>query len=103
MILSSISFFLLLNTFKAPDQQANAKYPWVKRLMATISATTLGIYLFHMMIIYTLQNGLLGITLNGNTVNSIIGVPLMVAVVLLVCLVVLVPLKKVPYLKRLIG
>jgi surface polysaccharide O-acyltransferase-like enzyme len=71
--------------------------------MAAISENTLGIYLFHMMIIYTLQNGLLGVTLNGNTINSIVGIPLMVAVVLLVCLAVFVPLKKVPVLKRLIG
>ena len=103
MILSSISFFLLLNTFRSPIEQAYAKGSWRRRLMAAISENTLGIYLFHMMIIYTLQNGLLGVTLNGNTVNSIIGVPLMVAIVLLVCLAVLVPLKKVPVLKRLIG
>jgi len=103
MILASISFFLLLNTFRAPIELAYAKPSWRRRIMAAISENTLGIYLFHMMIIYTLQNGLLGVTLNGNTVNSIIGVPLMVAIVLLVCLAVLVPLKKVPVLKRLIG
>lgn len=103
MILASISFFLLLNTFKAPIEFAYAKPSWRRRIMAAISENTLGIYLFHMMIIYTLQNGLLGVTLNGNTVNSIIGIPLMVAIVLLVCLAVLVPLKKVPVLKRLIG
>ncbi len=103
MILASISFFLLLNTFKAPIEQAYEKPSWRRRIMAVISENTLGIYLFHMMIIYTLQNGLLGVTLNGNTVNSIIGIPLMVAIVLLVCLAILVPLKKVPVLKRLIG
>lgn len=103
MILASISFFLLLNTFKAPIEQAHEKPSRRRMIMAVISENTLGIYLFHMMIIYTLQNGLLGVTLNGNTVNSIIGIPLMVAIVLLVCLAVLVPLKKVPVLKRLIG
>jgi surface polysaccharide O-acyltransferase-like enzyme len=103
MILASISFFLLLNTFRAPIELAYAKPSWRRRIMAAISENTLGIYLFHMMIIYTLQNGLLGVTLNGNTVNSIIGIPLMVVIVLLVCLAVLVPLKKLPVLKRLIG
>ncbi len=103
MILASISFFLLLNTFKAPIEQAHEKPSRRRMIMAVISENTLGIYLFHMMIIYTLQNGLLGVTLNGNTVNSIIGIPLMVAIVLLLCLAVLVPLKKVPVLKRLIG
>jgi surface polysaccharide O-acyltransferase-like enzyme len=68
-----------------------------------ISENTLPIFLFHMIVIYTLQQGLLGITLNGDVVNSIIGVPLMALLTLAICLAILVPLKKVPVLKRLIG
>ncbi|MCL5877330.1 MAG: acyltransferase family protein [Candidatus Bathyarchaeota archaeon] len=102
MILSSISFFLLLNTFKTPCGQP-VEHSWRKRIMRVISENTLGIYLFHMMVIYSLQNGFFGFALNGNTLNSIVGVPLMVGLVLAICLVVLVPLKKVPVLKRLIG
>jgi surface polysaccharide O-acyltransferase-like enzyme len=71
--------------------------------MRVISENTLGIYLFHMMVIYALQNGLFGFALNGNTLNSIVGVPLMVGLALMICLAVFVPLKKVPILKRLIG
>ena len=71
--------------------------------MRVISENTLGIYLFHMMVIYTLQNGLLGVTLNGNTLNSIVGVPLMAGLALAICLAVIVPLKKLPYVKKLIA
>jgi len=103
MILSSISFFLLLNTIKPPKMPVSALPSWRNRLLALISANTLAIYLFHMMIIVTLQNGYLGITLNGNTLNSIIGVPLMAAIALVICLAVIVPLKKVPVVNKLIG
>ena len=103
MILASVSFFLLLNSFKGTVVEAGYRVSWRRRLLAVISESTLAIYLFHMMVIYALQNGLLGITLNGNTVNSIIGVPLMVGIVLLISLAVIVPLRKVPVLKRLIG
>lgn len=102
MILSSISFFLLLNTYKTSNDQPTNQ-SWRRRIMRVISENTLGIYLFHMMVIYTLQNGLLGVTLNGNTLNSIVGVPLMAGLALAICLAVIVPLKKLPYVKKLIG
>jgi surface polysaccharide O-acyltransferase-like enzyme len=100
MILSSVAFFLLLNTVKEPVVPIGS---WRQKIMATISANTLAIYLFHMMVIVALQNGYLGVTLNGNTLNSIVGVPLMAAITLAVSLAVIVPLKKVPVLRKLLG
>jgi surface polysaccharide O-acyltransferase-like enzyme len=103
MILATVPMFLLLNSHKSKPVEAGAKPSWRRRLMHAISENTLPIFLFHMMVIYTLQQGLLGVTLNGDVVNSIVGVPLMALVTLAICLAVLVPLKKVPVLKRLIG
>ena len=103
MILSSVAFFLLLNTIKPPAVSASEAPSWRKRLLAIISANTLAIYLFHMMVIVAFQNGYLGVTLNGNTLNSIVGVPLMALISLLICLAVIVPLKRVPVIKKLIG
>jgi surface polysaccharide O-acyltransferase-like enzyme len=104
MILSAVPFFLLLNSHKSkPPTATDAKPSWRQRLMHVISDNTLPIFLFHMIVIYTLQNGLLGVTLNGDVVNSILGVPLMALLTLAICLAVLVPLKKVPGLRRLIG
>jgi surface polysaccharide O-acyltransferase-like enzyme len=102
MILSSISFFLLLNTFRTSCERPLDR-SWRRKIMRIISQNTLGIYLFHMMVIYALQNGFFGFALNGNTLNSIVGVPLMVGLVLAICLAVLVPLKKVPILKRFLS
>jgi len=104
MILASIPFFIILsNSKRSSESYEPNKHKWTQKLLRLISENTLPIYLFHMMVIYILQNGYLGITLNGNTVNSIVGVPLMTILTLLICLAVIVPLKKVPFLKRLIG
>jgi surface polysaccharide O-acyltransferase-like enzyme len=107
MILAAVPFFLLLNNSfgqkQTQVQDATVKPSWTKRIMHVISENTLPIFLFHMMVIYTLQHGLLGVTLNGDVVNSIVGVPLMAGVTLAICLAVMVPLKKVPVVKKLVG
>lgn len=104
MILAVVPFFLLLNSYAKPSPPQHSMKPTLKhRIMHVISENTLPIFLFHMIVIYTLQNGLLGLTLNGNTVNSIVGVPLMAAITLVICLAVIVPLKKIPVVKKLIG
>jgi surface polysaccharide O-acyltransferase-like enzyme len=117
MILASISLFLLLNTLKtsqntdALDQETDpkesasskSKQSAEGKLLRMISENTLPIFLFHEMVLYSLQRGYLGITINGNTINSIIGIPLISVITLFICLTVLVPLKKIPFLKLLIG
>jgi surface polysaccharide O-acyltransferase-like enzyme len=108
MILASVMLFLLLNTIQPPSNQTetNPKVPGqpkARKLLSVISQNTLPIFLFHVMILEALQKGYFGFTLNGNTVNSIIGVPLITVVTLFICLAVIIPLKKIPVLKRLIG
>ena len=71
--------------------------------MHLISINTLPLYLFHVMILESLQNGYFGFTINGNTINSIIGVPLNTVIALFVSLGIIVVLKKIPVVKRLIG
>jgi surface polysaccharide O-acyltransferase-like enzyme len=113
IILASVMSFLLLNTIQAPSSQkmANQKktpptksgHPKVRKLLSVISQNTLPLFLFHVMILESLQRGYFGITINGNTINSIIGVPLMTVITLFISLGIIIPLKKVPILKRLIG
>ncbi len=103
-IIASIALFLLLCSFKTTMHTHSATKPtsW-QRFLHLISENTLAIFFFHLMVLYLLQNGYLGFTLNGNTVNSIVGVPLATALTLLISLAVIVPLKKIPFLKKLIG
>jgi surface polysaccharide O-acyltransferase-like enzyme len=115
LILAAVMLFLLLNKNVVPSdpkvetQAAKAAPPTEsgtslgRKLLHVISANTLPLFLFHVMVLETLQRGYLGITINGNTINSIIGVPLMTVIVLFVSLGIIVALKKIPVLKRLIG
>jgi surface polysaccharide O-acyltransferase-like enzyme len=97
LIFASVMFYLLLTTKKTPSTVASEPSP------PKASQNTLPIFLFHLMVLDALQRGYLGFTLNGNTVNSIIGVPLATALTIFICLAVIVPLKKVPVLKSFIG
>ena len=74
-----------------------------RKLLILIGANTLPIFLFHLIIFDSLQRGYFGFTLNVTTVNSIVGIPLATVLTLFICLAILVPLKKVTYLKKLIG
>lgn len=115
MILASVMAFLLLKNIKAPtkkiaitptnegfknQQSQSSKF---SKFIHLLSENTLPIFLFHLMVIEILQRGFLGFTINGSVINSIIGVPLITIITLFLCLVVIVPLKKVPLLKKLIG
>ena len=71
--------------------------------MHLISINTLPIYLFHLIVLETIQNGYLDLTINGNIVNSVIGVPVVTVIVLFVCLAVILVMRKVPVLNKLIG
>lgn len=103
MILASIGLFSLLNTFKTSSNPKEAHHPKISWLLRQISQSTLGIFLLHVIVLETLQRGYLGFTISGNILNSIIEVPLITVVTLFICLGVILPLKKVPILKKLIG
>jgi surface polysaccharide O-acyltransferase-like enzyme len=119
MILASVAAFLLLNTVKMPSYRimpvpSNQKETDIvgmnlsdpskpQKLLHLISENTLPIFLFHLIVLETLQRGYLGLAINGSTINSIIGVPLITVITLFLCLAIIVPLKKVPVLKKLIG
>ena len=105
IIFSSVMVFLLLNTFQPPSNinKENSSKPQVNRLLKVISQNTLPIFLFHVIVLESLQRGYFGFAINGNTINSIIGVPLITLITLFICLGVIVPLKKIPVLKKLIG
>jgi surface polysaccharide O-acyltransferase-like enzyme len=104
MILASAALFLLLNTIKAPTNQTETSQSKINWLLKQISQSTLAIFLFHVIVIETLQRGYLwGFTISGNNLNSILEVPLMTVVTLFICLGVILPLRKVPVIKKLIG
>jgi len=103
IILASVMVFLLLLTVKPPSLQKENSLSKVHKLIKVISENTLGIFFIHVMIIESIQHGYLGFAINRNTLNPIIEVPLLTAIVLFVSLAIILLLKKVPYLNRLID
>jgi surface polysaccharide O-acyltransferase-like enzyme len=106
VILTSMMVFLLLLRIKPPQilkETDLSNPPKVNKLVKLISQNTLGIFFIHVMIIESIQKGYLGFTINQDTLNPIIEAPLLTAIVLFASLAIILILKRVPYLKRLIG
>ena len=101
MIMASTALFLLL--IAIPPNRVKSRHANVNRLLHWISQNTLPIYLLHVMVLETLEMGYLGLTININTINPIIEIPLITIVTLLACAAIIYLLKKIPYVKKLIG
>ncbi len=109
VIITSIAFFLILSTVSHPKTlPPEAAEPAIRvkpttRIVQVISQNTLPVYLFHVMVLEALQKGYLGFKISVTTMNPIIEIPLITVVTLLICLAVIVPLKKIPYIKKVLG
>jgi surface polysaccharide O-acyltransferase-like enzyme len=103
LILASVMVFLLILTIQPPSVQKEVSPSTGNKLIKVISENTLALFLFHVMILESLERGYFGFAINGNTLNPIIEAPLMTVIVLFVSLAIILLLKKIPYLKKLIG
>jgi surface polysaccharide O-acyltransferase-like enzyme len=101
VIVASVALFLLLAAI--PNSTIEVKLPRGSRILKVISQNSLPIYLFHVIVLEALQKGYLGFKISVTTINPLIEIPLVTAVTLLICLAILVPLKKLPYVNRIIG
>ncbi len=101
IILASAALFFLFAT--VPSQTVETRFPRGSRLLKIISENTLPIYLFHVMVMEVLQRGYLGFSISVTTLTPIMEIPLIAAITLLISIAVIVPLKKIPYVKRIIG
>jgi surface polysaccharide O-acyltransferase-like enzyme len=101
IIVASASLFLLLLT--VPRQTLQTNNPKISRVLRTISVNTLPIFLLHVIVLESLQYGYFGFTLSIISMNPLIAIPLSAVLTLLICLAIILPLKRVPYVKRLIG
>ena len=101
VIIASIGLFLLLSS--VPNKTIITRFPHVYRALQVISHNSLPIYLFHMIVLESLQKGYLGFKISVTTINPIIEVPIITVVTLAICLAIIVPIKKIPYMKRVLG
>jgi len=103
VILVAVMMFTLLFTVQPPSVQEDSNPSKAHKLIQLISQNTLGIFFIHVMIIESIQLGYFGFTLNSNTLNPIIEVPLLTAIVLFASLAIILLLKKIPHLEKIIG
>jgi len=100
IVIASIALFLLLLTVPAKQVENQSR---INRFLHLVSQNTLPIYLFHVMVLEVLQKGYLGFKISVTTMNPIVEIPFITVIALLVSLVVIIPLKKIPYVKRIVG
>jgi surface polysaccharide O-acyltransferase-like enzyme len=103
VILVAVMMFTLLFSVQPPSVQEDSNPSKAHKLIQLISQNTLGIFFIHVMIIESIQLGYFGFTLNQNTLNPIIEVPLLTAIVLFASLAIILLLKKIPHLEKLVG
>ncbi len=100
MIIASAALFMIL--LAIPKEKIESRYPIVNRVIHWIGQNTLPIYLVHVIVLETLQFGLLGFTLIDKN-NLIVEIPLATFVAFSLSVAIIYPLKKIPYVKKLIG
>ncbi len=101
VILSSIALFGLL--LKYPKNWPGTNHPRFSRLIHAISANTLPIFFLHIIVLETLNKGLLGFRISLMDISPIIEIPLVTVVTLFLCLGLILLMKKVPVLRTLVG
>jgi len=101
VIVASVSLFMILSKFKVDWPGSN--HPRVSRFIHAISSNTLPIFLFHIIILESLQRGYFGFKLSLTIINPIIGVPLITIVTFFITFGLVLIMGKVHVLKKLIG
>jgi len=101
IVIASVALFTLLSRVKADWPGSN--HHRLSKVVKAISKNTLPIYLFHVIILMSLQQGFFGFTLSLTMINPVIGVPLITIATFFITFGLVLLMKKVPVLKKLIG
>lgn len=101
VVLASASLFILL--LKVSPNTISLRYPLGSKVLHFIGSSTLAIYLFHVIILESLQKGFLGFQISLNTMNPIIEVPLITMVTFFITVGIIWLLKRIPQMEKLIG
>lgn len=100
VVFMSIGTYAFLLRF--PQDWPGKNHPTAQKVLHTVSEHTLPIYLLHVIVLETLTRGFLGFTMNL-TIMPIVQVPLATIAILFVTLGIILLLKKIPFIKTLIG
>jgi surface polysaccharide O-acyltransferase-like enzyme len=103
IILASVALFTLLISIQVPSDRTQHRHPKASWLVSQISQNTLPIYLLHVIILESLQKGYLGIKISLNIFNPAFEIPLITIITLFICLALIIPAKKIPFFKKIVG
>ncbi len=101
IIVASVSLFMILSKFKSDWPGSN--HPHISRFVQAISCNTLPIFLFHIIILESLQRGYFGFKLSLTIIHPIIGIPLITIVTFFITFGLVLVMRRVPILRKLIG
>ena len=100
MIIASAALFLIL--IRIPRSKIDSGNIIINRLIKWIEHNTLPIYLVHIIVLESLHLGLLGFSF-PYTNNLLVDVPLIALVTFVLTAAIVYPLKKIPFIAKLIG
>ncbi|MCW3995395.1 MAG: acyltransferase family protein [Candidatus Bathyarchaeota archaeon] len=100
VIVGAAGLFFLLVSLPSTCIEGNFK---VSRVIHWIGQNTLPIYLIHIIVMVSLTNQVFGVYLNSLTYMPLVDVPVFTFLVFSVSAIVVYALKKIPYVKKLIG
>lgn len=100
IIIGSLALFLILIKSKTSKIES---HPKLVQIINWVSKNTLPIYLIHMIILITFTNGIFGYYLNTITFIPLLDAPIFALIVFGISASLVFILKKIPYLKKLVG
>jgi surface polysaccharide O-acyltransferase-like enzyme len=100
MIIASAALFLIL--IRIPYGRIDSGNSSINRFIRWVEHNTLPIYLVHIIVLESLQLGLLGFSF-PYTYNLLVDVPLLALVTFVLTAAIVYPLKKIPFVMKLIG
>lgn len=98
VIFMSISIFLLFKNISW-EKLINKKL-YLYKLILTLSNTSFGIYLVHLLVLDIISSGVIGITIDPFLFNPIIGISLVSAITFLLSYFVVIIFQKIPLLNK---
>jgi hypothetical protein len=101
IIIGSYALYMILLKFHR--DWPGKKHKTLSSVVKAISDNTLPIFLLHIIILESFERGFFGFTLNFETLHPIIEIPIITVLTLFFTLSLVILMKKVPFLKKLIG
>lgn len=99
VVVESTTLFIILSKLTSFKSRLSRVYPVIR----LIGGNTLPIYFLHVIVMETIQRGYLGVKISITEINPLLGIPLVAATTILATLGIILILKRIPFIRNLIG